>query len=124
MSGGHWEYQQYKLKDILDQVKNDSLTKKRFQKLSIVLGHLSDYLADIIHELDWDFSGDSIISNDQEFETLAIKKLRDVVSDNEIDKTRFKNGRMGFRINDERLGSLKSKYKITRDSEGSEGSEG
>jgi len=39
-------------------------------------------------------------------------------------KTRFKNGRMGFCINEERLGSLKTIYKITRDPEGSEGSEG
>lgn len=37
-----------------------------------------------------------------------------------FDKIRIKNGRMGFRINDERLGSLKSKYKITRGTEGSE----
>jgi hypothetical protein len=41
-----------------------------------------------------------------------------------FDKIRFKNGRMGFRINEERLGSLKTNYKITRGTEGSEGSEG
>jgi len=31
---------------------------------------------------------------------------------------------MGFRINEERLESLKTNYKITRGTEGSEGSEG
>lgn len=39
-------------------------------------------------------------------------------------KIRFTNGRMGFCVNEGRLGSLKTNYKITRDSEGSEGSEG
>lgn len=34
-----------------------------------------------------------------------------------FDKIRIKNGRMGFRINDERMGSLKTKYKITRGTE-------
>ncbi|GAI81170.1 unnamed protein product, partial [marine sediment metagenome] len=37
-----------------------------------------------------------------------------------FNKIRIKNGRMGFRINDERLGSLKTKYKITRGTEASE----
>jgi 5S rRNA maturation endonuclease (ribonuclease M5) len=41
-----------------------------------------------------------------------------------FDKIRFKNGRMGFRINEERLESLKTNYKITHDPEGSEGFEG
>ena len=51
--------------------------------------------------------------------------LTDLVSKLEgFDKIRFKNGRMGFRINEERLGCLKNKYRITHDAEGSEGSEG
>lgn len=37
-----------------------------------------------------------------------------------FDKIRIKNGRMGFRINDERLESLKTKYKISRGTEASE----
>jgi 5S rRNA maturation endonuclease (ribonuclease M5) len=41
-----------------------------------------------------------------------------------FDKIRFKNGRMGFRINEERLESLKTNYKITHDPEDSEGFEG
>jgi 5S rRNA maturation endonuclease (ribonuclease M5) len=41
-----------------------------------------------------------------------------------FDKIRFKNGRMGFQINEERLESLKTNYKITHDPEGSEGFEG
>jgi hypothetical protein len=41
-----------------------------------------------------------------------------------FNKIRFKNGRMGFQINKERLGSLKTNYQIAGDPEGSEGYEG
>ena len=41
-----------------------------------------------------------------------------------FEKIRFKNGRMGFRINEEKLEFLKANYQITGDPEGSEGYEG
>ena len=41
-----------------------------------------------------------------------------------FEKIRFKNGRMGFRLNEERLQSLKTNYQITDDPEDSEGYEG
>ena len=79
-------------------------------------------------------------TQNKQFLTQVIsKRLNEIRSENEqisdravsgrikrlgFDKIRVKNGRMGFRINEERLGSLKTKYKITRGSEGSEGSEG
>lgn len=78
-------------------------------------------------------------TQNKQFLTQVIsKRLNEIRSENEeisdravsnrikrlgFDKIRIKNGRMGFRINDERLGSLKTKYKITRGTEGSEGSE-
>ena len=79
-------------------------------------------------------------NQNKQFLTQAIsKRLNEIRSENEkisdravsnrikrlgFDKIRFKNGRMGFHINEERLGSLKTNYKITRGTEGSEGSEG
>lgn len=79
-------------------------------------------------------------TQNKQFLTQVIsKRLNEIRSENEeisdravsnrikrlgFDKIRIKNGRMGFRINDERMGSLKTKYKITRGTEGSEGSEG
>ena len=79
-------------------------------------------------------------NHNKQFLTQSIsKRLNEIRSENEnisdrvvssrikrlgFDKIRFKNGRMGFRINEERLGCLKNKYRITHDAEGSEGSEG
>lgn len=79
-------------------------------------------------------------TQNKQFLTQVIsKRLNEIRSENEeisdravsnrikrlgFDKIRIKNGRMGFRINDERLGSLKTKYKITRGTEASEASEG
>lgn len=78
-------------------------------------------------------------TQNKQFLTQVIsKRLNEIRSENEqisdravsnrikrlgFDKIRIKNGRMGFRINDERLRSLKTKYKITRGTEGSEASE-
>lgn len=75
-------------------------------------------------------------TQNKQFLTQVIsKRLNEIRSENEqisdravsnrikrlgFDKIRIKNGRMGFRINDERLRSLKTKYKITRGTEGSE----
>lgn len=75
-------------------------------------------------------------TQNKQFLTQVIsKRLNEIRSENEqisdravsnrikrlgFDKIRIKNGRMGFRINDERMGSLKTKYKITRGTEGSE----
>jgi len=75
-------------------------------------------------------------TQNKQFLTQVIsKRLNEIRSENEeisdravsnrikrlgFDKIRIKNGRMGFRINNERMGSLKTKYKITRGTEPSE----
>ncbi|MBN2396560.1 MAG: toprim domain-containing protein, partial [Candidatus Atribacteria bacterium] len=79
-------------------------------------------------------------NQESQFLTQAIsKRINELRSENEsisdravsnrikrlgFNKLRFNNGRMGFRINEERLSCLKNKYRITHDAEGSEGSEG
>lgn len=79
-------------------------------------------------------------SKNKQFLTQVIsKRLNEIRSENEqisdravsnrikrlgFDKIRIKNGRMGFRINDERMGSLKTKYKITGGTEAYEAYEG
>ena len=79
-------------------------------------------------------------NQERQFLTQAIsKRINELRSENEsisdravsnrikrlgFNKLRFNNGRMGFRINEERLGCLKNKYRITHDAEASEGSEG
>jgi hypothetical protein len=79
-------------------------------------------------------------NRDSQFLTQAIsKRINEFRSENEaisdrvvnhrirrlgFHKTRFNNGRMGFRINTERLRCLKNKYQIGDKTEASEASEG
>jgi len=92
--------------------------------------------AEIVKAIDDEYQENQ---NKQFLTQVISKRLNEIRSENEkisdravssgikrlgFDKIRIKNGRMGFRINDERLGSLKTKYKITRGTEGSEASEG
>jgi len=92
--------------------------------------------AEIVKAIDDEYQENQ---NKQFLTQVISKRLNEIRSENEqisdravnsrikrlgFDKIRFKNGRMGFRINEERLGSLKTKYKITRGTEGSEAYEG
>ncbi|GAI74084.1 unnamed protein product, partial [marine sediment metagenome] len=79
-------------------------------------------------------------NQDRQFLTQAIsKRINELRSENEsisdravnnrikrlgFHKKRFNNGRMGFRINMERLRCLKNKYQIGDETEASEASEG
>lgn len=75
MSGGHWNYNQHTIRSILMDVATDSKVKKRFPKLAKKLRHLGDELECIVHELDWDISGDSSIEDDKYFEKDSICRL-------------------------------------------------
>jgi len=92
--------------------------------------------AEIVKAIDDEYQENQ---NKQFLTQVISKRLNEIRSENEqisdravssrikrlgFDKIRIKNGRMGFRINDERMGSLKTKYKITRGTEASEASEG
>lgn len=79
MSGGHWNYSGYKIKELLESIGNDDKVKERFPKLSSVFIKLGDILSEIEKDLDWDITGDSTIKNDTAFETNSIDKLSDVL---------------------------------------------
>jgi hypothetical protein len=78
MSGGHWDYSQYKVRDTLESVSYDTEIAKRFPRLSSVMKELSTTLYDIINDLDWDLSGDTIINNDTEFENNALNSIKNI----------------------------------------------
>lgn len=84
MSGGHWDYQGFKLKDILEQIGNDPQVKERFPKLAGILPKLGDILYEMEHDLDWDLSHDQYIENDKAFESKIIASLRDATGDHEV----------------------------------------
>jgi len=114
--------------EFLDTVKRIQKNKENEDGMSLE--------SEIIKAIDDEYQE----TQNKQFLTQAIsKRINELRSENEqisdrvvssrikrlgFDKIRFKNGRMGFRINDERMGSLKNKYKITRGTEEPEGSEG
>lgn len=75
MSGGHWNYSNHEIKEHLCEIGNDGYMIRRFPRLADIMHNLGVQLDDIIHEIDWDFSGDSSIDDDKEFEKKAIKML-------------------------------------------------
>ena len=54
MSGGHFEYFQYKMQDVAEQICPRETTKEEK-----ICGKLMKDFADVIHELDWWLSGDT-----------------------------------------------------------------
>ena len=56
MSGGHWDYVQYRIQGALEDIGREDFVKERFPKLGEVIFKLGGALGDIIHDLDWDIS--------------------------------------------------------------------
>lgn len=75
MSGGHWDYEEGRLRDVLERVADDVLIRERFPMLAKRLSLLGNRLYEVIHALDYDLSGDAGIKDDHAFELEAIRKL-------------------------------------------------
>jgi len=78
MSGGRWDYCQFRIEEYLEEISESERIQKRFPKLSKIYFKLSRLLCNNIHDLDWDLSGDSTIKNDKDFEKDFIEKLRKI----------------------------------------------
>lgn len=77
MSGGHWNYCQYRIRDDLNDIADDPEVARRFPRLAKRLTALSSALHDVIHDLDWDLSFDQSIRDDAHFEESALSLLSD-----------------------------------------------
>lgn len=75
MSGGHWDYNQYRMREILEGVGLDGQVILRFPGLAHVFRILARDLEKVIHDLDWDLSSDAEIKDDAAFEKAAIEKI-------------------------------------------------
>jgi hypothetical protein len=73
MSGGQWNYFDQSFMFNLEDFCKD--IKKRFPELSKELKKQGKTLCGIIHDIDWDVSGDTEIKDDAKFEATSIKKL-------------------------------------------------
>ena len=76
MSGGHFEYCQSRMRNCLERIAEDEEILQRWPRLAQRLDMLAHVLNDIIHDIDWDLSGDSIIEDDKQFELISLKKLQ------------------------------------------------
>lgn len=79
MSGGHWDYSQFKIRDALEDVGKDGRVLLRFPKLSQIMRDFSTLFEQVIHDLDYDLSDDSYIDNDEKFEQKFIEKIGKIV---------------------------------------------
>jgi hypothetical protein len=75
MSGGEWDYFHrrflYEMEDFCKDIKD------RFPQLADELMRRTQAIHDILHDIDYAVSGDTIIESDKDFEIEAIKKLKD-----------------------------------------------
>lgn len=85
MSGGHFNHCQYQVTNGLTDIANDQKIEERFPRLSAVLSDLAHELESVLHDLDWDLSGDSYIKEDAKFEQDAISALSSTIT-GEINK--------------------------------------
>jgi hypothetical protein len=77
MSGGKWDYVQFRLRDSLREIGNGIFME--CPKIGQILLDLSSELEDTIHKLDYHYSGDSHISNFKDFEKNFIKRMGDII---------------------------------------------
>jgi len=80
MSGGHWDYSHFRIRDGLENVGEDGNIILRFPKLAQVFRDLAGFMDDTINDLDYDLSGDTEIENDKDFEEKAIRELLKILS--------------------------------------------
>jgi len=77
MSGGHWNYQDVNLTELLVEISDDTYIIADFPSLTEKLTALGKVLEEVLHDLDWHVSGDTCIDNKAEFQVNCINKLRD-----------------------------------------------
>ena len=79
MSGGHWEYKQYEVAELLKEIGHDKNIQKRFPSLAKFYLKLSVFLGENLYKLDWDLSGDTTIPSDKLFEETSIKLIKQLL---------------------------------------------
>ncbi len=63
MSGGHWQYAGFKIRDVLEEIRDDDRAQEKWPLTCRVLGALGEVIYTIEHEMDWDLSSDSKAKN-------------------------------------------------------------
>ena len=74
MSGGHFDHIQYRVEEGLSEFGRNSEVRERWPKLAKTLRGLSSVVGEVLHDIDWDLSGDSTV--DENFEAKSISKFQ------------------------------------------------
>jgi hypothetical protein len=78
MSGGHWDYQQYRVREYLEAVGDEEYVRKEFPLVAEAYTELSALLYQNIKDLDWYICGDTAIHNPKEFEKAFFERLKTI----------------------------------------------
>ena len=76
MSGGHWDYDGFKVEDLMSRIATDEAVLKRWPRVAKLFGALGPVIYGAEHEMDWDLSSDQAIENDTAFEKDILDKVR------------------------------------------------
>lgn len=80
MSGGHFDYVQFTIQNALSDMERDqSLKDLNMPKLRTAILEVGEWLHNVIHDLDWDISGDATIKDKANYEADKIAKLKSIV---------------------------------------------
>ena len=78
MSGGHFDYKDYGVRDLICDVSHD--VKKDSKILSKVVKDVGTWLTDLIYELDYHYAGDTEIDDFRKTETKYLRKLESITT--------------------------------------------
>lgn len=75
MSGGHFDYACFNVESDLKLVARDPEVIRRWPHMAATLATLAAELGAVLHDIEWDLSGDSRIPNDNKFQADFYKNL-------------------------------------------------
>lgn len=75
MSGGHWDYEQNRIRNVLEIVGNDGKIIQKAPKIAQVYRSLATILENNMHAMDYDLCSDSEIEDWKSFEKKFIEQL-------------------------------------------------
>lgn len=76
MSGGHWDYEGFKIGEVMSRIAEDPEVMRRWPRVGKLFGALGPVLREAEHEMDWDLSFDQPIRDDAAFEKSVLENAR------------------------------------------------
>lgn len=77
MSGENWDYKEYQVKELTDEISHEIIKDSLI--LSIMIKLIGEWLYRIAHELAYHYSGDTEIKNFKVLERAYLKRLKTII---------------------------------------------